>query len=365
MEVSGACAGCGETPYYRLLSQLFGKYMLFANATGCSSIYCGSTPLTPFVRDENGNGPAWANSLFEDNAEYGFGMRLATDYKLANVCRILQAAVESEAVEGELKALAADYLAHVKERDYIRKIVKPLIEAVKASKDEAVKELLVYERDLVDKSVWIVGGDGWAYDIGYGGLDHVIANEADINVMVLDTELYSNTGGQASKSSQTGSINKFTASGKKEAKKNLALMAMAYGHVYVAQIALGANPMKAIQAFKEAESYDGPSLIICYCPCVNHGIKGGLSNSIKEERDAVECGYFTTFRYDPRKVKEGKPGLEIDCKEPDWSKFRDFLMHETRFSQLPVVNPAESEKLLTKCEEYAKSRFAAIKKFGL
>jgi len=365
MEVSGACAGCGETPYYRLLSQLFGKDMLVANATGCSSIYCGSTPLTPFVRDENGNGPAWANSLFEDNAEYGFGMRLATDYKLANVCRILQAAVESEAVEGELKALAADYLAHVKERDYIRQIVKPLIEAVKASKDEAVKELLVYERDLVDKSVWIVGGDGWAYDIGYGGLDHVIANEADINVMVLDTELYSNTGGQASKSSQTGSINKFTASGKKEAKKNLALMAMAYGHVYVAQIALGANPMKAIQAFKEAESYDGPSLIICYCPCVNHGIKGGLSNSIKEERDAVECGYFTTFRYDPRKVKEGKPGLEIDCKEPDWSKFRDFLMHETRFSQLPVVNPAESEKLLTKCEEYAKSRFAAIKKFGL
>ena len=365
MEVSGACAGCGETPYYRLLSQLFGKDMLVANATGCSSIYCGSTPLTPFVRDENGNGPAWANSLFEDNAEYGFGMRIATDYKLTQIVRILSDVVASDVAEPELKDLASDYLSNVKDRAHIRTIVKPLVEAVKASKDEAVKELLEYERDLIDKSVWIVGGDGWAYDIGYGGLDHVIANEADVNVMVLDTELYSNTGGQASKSSQTGSINKFTASGKKEAKKNLALLAMAYGHVYVAQIALGANPMKAIQAFKEAESYDGPSLIICYCPCINHGIKGGLSNSIKEEKEAVECGYFTTFRYDPRKVKEGKPGLELDCKEPDFTKFRDFLMHQTRFSQLPIVNPEEAETLLNKCENYAKDRFAAIKKFGL
>jgi pyruvate-ferredoxin/flavodoxin oxidoreductase len=365
MEVSGACAGCGEAPYYRLVTQLFGKDMLVANATGCSSIYCGSTPLTPFVTDKNKQGPAWANSLFEDNAEFGFGMRIASDYKMLQVVRILTAAKNSDDVEASTKELIEKYLANIKNRDEERKIVPELIKAVDASKDAAIKELKIYERDLVDKSVWIVGGDGWSYDIGYGGLDHVLANEADVNVLVLDTEVYSNTGGQASKSSQTGSINKFTASGKKEAKKNLALMAMSYGHVYVAQIALGANPMKAIQALKEAESYDGPSLVICYCPCAEQHIKGGLVNSIKEEKNAVACGYFTTFRYDPRLVKEGKPGLSIDCPEPDFTKFRDFVMQETRFSQLPIVNPEHAEELLTKSEQYAKDRWAAIKKFGL
>jgi pyruvate-ferredoxin/flavodoxin oxidoreductase len=365
MEVSGACGGCGETPYYRLVSQLFGKDMLVANATGCSSIYCGSTPLTPFVRDQNGNGPAWANSLFEDNAEYGFGMRIASDYKMMQIIRILSAAKGAEDVDDATKALIDQYLANVKNRDEERKIVPELIKAVDGSKNVAIHELKEYYRDLVDKSVWIIGGDGWSYDIGYGGLDHVLANEADVNVLVLDTELYSNTGGQASKSSQTGSINKFTASGKKEAKKNLALMAMAYGHVYVAQIALGANPMKAIQALKEAESYNGPSLVICYCPCINQGLKGGLVNSIKEEKDAVACGYFTTFRYDPRKVAEGKPGLEIDCAEPDFSKLKDFVLHETRFAQLPIVNPTHAEELLNKCQAYAKQRFDAVKKFGL
>ena len=367
MEVSGACAGCGEAPYYRLLSQLFGHDLLIANATGCSSIYCGSTPLTPFIKDKNGEGVAWANSLFEDNAEYGFGMRIATDYKMSQITRILNAALASENVEDSLKDAANKYLAALanKDRDAERLIVPTLEKEVDASKDEAVKELKNYYRDLIEKSVWIIGGDGWSYDIGYGGLDHVLANEADVNVLVLDTEVYSNTGGQASKSSQTGSINKFTASGKKEAKKNLALMAMSYGHVYVAQIALGANPMKAIQALKDAESYNGPSLVICYCPCLEQHIKGGLVNSIQEEKRAVECGYFTCFRYDPRLVAEGKPGLTIDCKEPDWSKFRDFLMLETRFSQLPVINPEHSEELLTKCEKYAKDRWEAIKKFGL
>ena len=338
MEVSGACAGCGEAPYYRIVSQLFGKDMLVANATGCSSIYCGSTPLTPFVNKEGKDGPAWANSLFEDNAEYGFGMRIATDQKLSRIASILTAAKSSDKVSDELKAVIDDYLAHVKDRDYVKAIVPTLIKLVDESEDEEVKEVKRYERDLVDKSVWIVGGDGWSYDIGYGGLDHVLANEADVNVLVLDTEVYSNTGGQASKSSQTGSINKFTASGKKEAKKNLALMAMAYGHVYVAQIALGANPAKAIQALKEAESYDGPSLVICYCPCAEQHIKGGLVNSIKEEKKAVECGYFT--------------------------KLRDFIMQETRFSQLPIVNPEHAEELLTKCETYAKQRYLDIKKFG-
>jgi len=365
MEVSGACAGCGEAPYYRLVTQLFGKDMMVANATGCSSIYCGSTPLTPFTTDANKEGPAWANSLFEDNAEYGFGMRIASDYKMMQIIRILNAAKAAEDVEPELKTLIDQYLANVKNREEERKIIPELIKAVEGSKNAAVKELKFYERDLLDKSVWIIGGDGWSFDIGYGGLDHVLANEADVNVLVLDTEMYSNTGGQASKSSQTGSINKFTASGKKEAKKNLALMAMAYGHVYVAQISLGANPMKAIQALREAESYNGPSLVICYCPCINQGLKGGLTNSIKEEKDAVACGYFTTFRYDPRLVAEGKPGLQLDCPEPDFTKLRDFVMHETRFSQLPVVNPEHSEELLTKCQKYAEDRWSAIKKFGL
>ncbi len=365
MEVSGACAGCGETPYYRLLSQLFGKDMLVANATGCSSIYCGSTPLTPFVKDKNGNGPAWANSLFEDNAEYGFGMRIASDYKMMQIIRILNNAIAANDVSDELKETAKKYLDNIKNREVIRTLVPALMKLVSESKNEAVKELKEYERDLIDKSVWIVGGDGWSYDIGYGGLDHVLANEADVNVMVLDTELYSNTGGQASKSSQTGSINKFTASGKKEAKKNLALMAMAYQHVYVAQISLGANPMKAIQAFKEAESYNGPSLIICYCPCINQGVKGGLVNSIKEEKDAVECGYFVPFRYDPRKLAEGKPALELDAPEPHFEHLRDFVMHETRFAQLPVVNPEHADELLEKCEKYARQRYEAVKKFGL
>ena len=365
MEVSGACAGCGETPYYRLVSQLFGKDMLVANATGCSSIYSGSTPLTPFCTDKNGEGVAWANSLFEDNAEFGYGMRVATDHKLKRIVEILSEA-KARGVEEELSACIDEYFANIKNRNAVTPIVERLVKLVEASKDQGVKEVLDYKADLRDKSVWIVGGDGWGYDIGYGGLDHVIANEEDVNILLLDTEVYSNTGGQSSKSSQTGSIAKFTASGKKTAKKNLALIAMSYGNVYVAQIALGANPMKAIKALKEAESYDGPSLIICYAPCANHGIKGGLANSMKQEKLAVECGYFPIFRYDPRLAKEGKPCLQIDGPvDPDYSKFRDFVMTETRFSQLPRVNPTEAEELLTKAENYAKDRWNRIKKYGL
>ena len=364
MEISGACAGCGETPYYRLVSQLFGKDMLVANATGCSSIYSGSTPLTPFCTDKDGQGIAWANSLFEDNAEFGYGMRVATNAKIKAIIEIFNAAKE-RGLEPELAAKIDEYYANIKNRQAMRTIVPELVALVKASKDEGVKEVLAYERDLADKSVWIVGGDGWSYDIGYGGLDHVIANEEDVNILVLDTEVYSNTGGQSSKSSQTGSIAKFTASGKTTAKKNLALIAMNYGNVYVAQISLGANPIAAIKALKEAESYDGPSLVICYAPCANHGIKGGLANSMRQERLAVECGYFPIFRYDPRNEAEGKPALTLDMKDPDFSKLRDFVMTETRFSQLPRVNPANAEELLTKCENYAKARLERIKKFGL
>lgn len=365
MEVSGACAGCGETPYYRLASQLFGRDMLIANATGCTSIYCGSTPLTPFVKDSNGEGIAWANSLFEDNAEYGFGMRLATDYKLGLISKIINDALVSDKVEEALKEVARKYLENIKNKGESRKIVPELVKLVKASADSQVKRLLEHERDLIDKSVWIVGGDGWAYDIGYGGLDHVLANNNDVNVLVLDTEVYSNTGGQSSKSSQVGSIAKFTASGKSVAKKNLALLAMAYRHVYVAQISIGANAMKAIQALKEAESYDGPSLIIAYSPCVNHGIKGGMTNSIRTEKAAVECGYFTTFRYDPRREAQGLPALQLDCKEPDFTKFRDFVMNETRFSQLPNINPEHAEALLVKSADDARKRWEKVKKFGL
>ena len=364
MEISGACAGCGETPYYRLVSQLFGKDMLVANATGCSSIYSGSTPLTPFCTDSEGQGIAWANSLFEDNAEFGYGMRIATNAKIKHIIEILSEA-KTRRIGKELKAKIDEYFANIKNRQAMRTIVPELVKMIKESPDKKIKEVLAYERDMADKSVWIVGGDGWGYDIGYGGLDHVIANEEDVNILLLDTEVYSNTGGQSSKSSQTGSIAKFTASGKTTAKKNLALIAMSYGNVYVAQISLGANPMAAIKALKEAESYDGPSLVICYAPCANHGIKGGLSNSMRQERLAVECGYFPIFRYDPRNLEQGKPALTVDMKEPDYSKFRDFVMTETRFSQLPRVNPAHAEELLTKSEKYAKDRFERIKKFGL
>ncbi len=358
-EVSGACAGCGETPYYRLASQLFGRDMLIANATGCSSIYSGSTPLTPFCTDKNGEGVAWANSLFEDNAEFGFGMRVASDYKLSQIARIFEENID--AVEPELKVLIEKWLANYKNRDLVRTFVKDLVAGIKASKNEGIKEALAFERDLVDKSVWIVGGDGWAYDIGYGGVDHVLANEEDVNILVLDTEVYSNTGGQSSKSSQTGSIAKFTASGKKTAKKNLAMMAIAYGNVYVAQVSLGANPMQAIKAFKEAESYQGPSLIICYAPCANHGIKGGLSNSMRVEKAAVECGYFPIFRYDPRLAREGKNPMQLDCKDPDFAKFNDFVMGETRFSQLPRINPEHATELLEKSRACAEMRWNQFK----
>ena len=360
-EVSGACAGCGETPYYRLASQLFGQDMLIANATGCSSIYNGSTPMTPFVCDKNGNGPAWANSLFEDNAEYGYGMRLATDYKLEKICKIITANLDK--VEPELKEVLSDYCANIKDKNHVRAMLPNMLALIEKSSCTEIKALLEMKNDLLDKSVWIVGGDGWAYDIGYGGLDHILATEDDVNVLVLDTEVYSNTGGQASKSSQTGQIAKFAASGKKTAKKNLGLIAMAYDSVYVASISIGSNPAQAIKAMTDAESYHGPSLIICYAPCQEHGIKGGLSNSMKQEKLAVDCGYFLTYTYDPRLKEQGKSPLTMSCK-PDFTKFRDFVMTQTRYSQLFRVNPDHAEELLTKSEKYAERRYHDILRYG-
>ena len=355
-EASGACAGCGETPYYRLASQLFGSDMRIANATGCSSIYTGSTPSTPCTTDKNGHGMAWANSLFEDNAEFGFGMKLAENYMSKHILEIIEA--NKNDVEPELKEILEKYEAVKGQRVEEKALYNELVGKIEASANEPIKELLDMKGELVTKSQWIIGGDGWAYDIGYGGLDHVLANDQNVNVLVLDTEVYSNTGGQSSKSSQAASIAKFTASGKKVAKKDLAQIAMAYGHVYVAQIALGANPMQAIKAMKEAESYDGPSLIIAYAPCNEHHIKGGLINSSRQEKWAVECGYFNLLRYDPRLTEEGKNPLTIDSKAPDYSKFKDFLMSENRFSQLVKINPENAEALFDKCLVDAKRRRA-------
>jgi len=356
-EVSGACAGCGETPYYRLASQLFGKDMLIANATGCSSIYCGSIPTTPFVKDENGEGIAWANSLFEDNAEFGFGMKVANEYK--NV-EIYNQAVKAKEEDPGLAAIIDSYLSVHGDREKERGVVDDLVKALEASSSASAKLLLQNKRDLISKSVWIIGGDGWAYDIGYGGLDHVLANNLNVNILVLDTEVYSNTGGQSSKSSQAASIAKFAASGKLTAKKDLGQIAMAYGHVYVASISMGADRMQTIKALKEAEAYNGPSLILAYAPCIEHGIKGGLSNHQKTQKKAVEAGYVTLYRFDPDKENP----LTIDSKEPDFSKFREFLMGETRFANLPNVNPAHAEALLEKTQSDAQSRYNRLKKLA-
>ena len=345
-EVSGACGGCGETPYYRLVSQLFGKDMMIANATGCSSIYSGSTPSTPCTIDPNGQGPAWANSLFEDNAEYGFGMKLAENYKTGHLLKIIEE--NKDDCEPELKALLEEYVDNKGNRNKERELTPKILAAVNDSANENIKELLNHEGDMVTKSQWIIGGDGWAYDIGYGGLDHVIANNQNVNILVLDTEVYSNTGGQSSKSSQAGSIAKFTAGGKSVAKKDLAQIAMAYGHVYVAQIAMGANTAQTIKALKEAESYDGPSLIIAYAPCVEHGIKGGLANHQRQQKEAVACGYFNLLRYDPRLEDQGKNPLQIDSKAPNFDNFKNFLLSENRFAQLSKVNPEHADELMYK-----------------
>ena len=351
-EVSGACPGCGEAPYYKLVSQLYGKDMLVANATGCSMIYCSSAPSTPFVKDKDGEGVAWANSLFEDNAEYGYGMAIAQNYKESKILGIMEANLDSDCGEA-----FKEYIAAGNNRDAQRAAAPKVIAAVKASSNEAVKELLEFERDLVSKSVWIVGGDGWAYDIGYGGLDHVLANNVNVNVLVLDTEVYSNTGGQSSKSSQAASIAKFAAGGKATAKKDLGQIAMAYGHVYVASIAMGANRMQTLKAIQEAESYDGPSLIIAYCPCAEQGIRSGLASQQKVQANAVKCGYTTLYRYDPRNEKP----LTIDSKEPNWDEFEAFLMNENRYNQLPKIKGKEAaEAAFAKTKSDAQKRYKRL-----
>ena len=343
-EFSGACGGCGETPYVKAVAQLFGDRMMVANATGCTSIYSGSYPSSPYTTDANGRGPAWANSLFEDNAEFGFGMRMGVE-TLRDRIQNVMAVNEPEMPEGA-RALCEEWRLNRTSGAKTKELAPKIVAAMEAIDAPYAKEILSLKDYLVKVSQWIIGGDGWAYDIGYGGLDHVIANNQDVNILVVDTEVYSNTGGQASKSSRTGAIAKFAAAGKPTFKKDLASIAMSYGHVYVATVSHGYNQNQVIKALKEAEAYDGPSIVICYAPCIAHNIKKCLFMSQMEAKKATECGYWPTFRFNPDLAKEGKNPFTMDSKEPDWSKYNDFLMNEGRYAQLVKINPDKAQELL-------------------
>jgi pyruvate-ferredoxin/flavodoxin oxidoreductase len=362
LEFSGACAGCGETPYLKVITQLFGHRMIIANATGCSSIWGGSAPSVPFTVNDEGHGPAWANSLFEDNAEYGFGMVLATLQRRAKLRELItQANNDMDMVSGELKDVFSAWLEHMHDAEQSKLYGDLIKKHLKDNHDDAILRNIWEARDmLTKKSIWSVGGDGWAYDIGYGGLDHVLAMGEDINILVLDTEVYSNTGGQSSKATPIGSIAKFAESGKKTKKKDLGLMAISYGYIYVASVAMGANKNQLIKALKEAESYPGPSLIIAYAPCINHGIKAGMGKSQEEEKRAVESGYWPLYRYDPRLIQEGKNPFQFDSKEPD-GNIHDFLMGEVRYAALTKTFPEEAKRLHKKLEQDVNTRFKKYK----
>lgn len=356
-EFSGACAGCGETPYIKTITQLFGERMMIANATGCSSIYGGSAPATPYCEhQDSGHGPAWANSLFEDNAEFGFGMAIGVE-KIRERLAIKMEEAINNGFSDESKAAMKLWIDSKDASNASVDATSKVVEALNKEKNPLADEILKLKQYMVKKSQWIFGGDGWAYDIGYGGLDHVLASGEDVNVLVMDTEVYSNTGGQASKATPTGSVAKFAASGKKTRKKDLGAMAMTYGYVYVAQIAMGASQAQAFKAIKEAEAYPGPSLVIAYSPCIAHGIKGGMSGAQQEEKFAVEAGYWHTYRYNPLAEAEGKNPFTLDSKEPDWDKFQSFLGNEVRYASLKKAFPAEARKLFAESEEDAKWRY--------
>ena len=305
-EFSGACAGCGETPYIKSITQLFGDRMIVSNATGCSSIYGGSAPSTPYTHNKNGQGPAWANSLFEDNAEYGYGLSLGANAMRDRIALRMNDALTEGKLSAETKAAFEEWLKEKDNAEASRGASAKVIEVLAKDKSEVAKEILSLKQYLIKKSHWIFGGDGWAYDIGYGGLDHVLASGEDVNVLVLDTEVYSNTGGQSSKSTPAGAVAKFAASGKKIRKKDLGMMAMSYGYVYVAQVAMGSNNAQYFKAIKEAEAYPGPSLIIAYSPCINHGLRDGMGRTQAQTKDAVASGYWHTYRYNPLLENEGK-----------------------------------------------------------
>ena len=363
-EFSGACAGCGETPYIKLLTQLYGERMIISNATGCSSIYGGTAPFTPYRPNIDGQGPAWANSLFEDNAEYGYGMAVAITQLRKRMADKMRVAIKENIMNiTTLDAMKA-WIEGMYNAQASKTASLALIPLLTAENNELSKELLNLRQYLIKKSIWIIGGDGWAYDIGYGGLDHVIASGEDINILVLDTEVYSNTGGQASKSTPIGAIAKFAASGKKVRKKDLGAMAMTYGYVYVSQVSMGANNSQLFRTVKEAESYDGPSLIIAYAPCINHGLKLGMGK-VEEEMDrAVTSGYWQLYRYNPINGNESKNPFTLDSKEPEWSTFQDFLSSEVRYSSLQKMFPDEAEELFKAAEENAKWRYNHYKRLA-
>ena len=353
-EFSGACAGCGETPYIKAITQLFGDRMMVANATGCSSIYGGSAPSTPYCPNSEGKGPAWANSLFEDNAEYGLGMHVGVEKLRQRIAEKMNASMND--VAAGTQAAFKEWIENKDNAEGSKAASAKVVETCKKEKAPIAKDILALEQYLIKKSVWIFGGDGWAYDIGYGGLDHVLASGEDVNVLVVDTEVYSNTGGQASKATPVGAVAKFAAAGMRTRKKDLGVMAMSYGYVYVAQVAMGSSQNQYFKAIKEAEAYPGPSLIIAYAPCINHGLKLGMGKTQLESKLAVEAGYWANYRYNPLLEAEGKNPFELDSKEPDWEKFQQFLKSEVRYTSLQKSFPEQDEVLFKQAEYYAKWR---------
>ncbi|MDP0488953.1 MAG: pyruvate:ferredoxin (flavodoxin) oxidoreductase [Fusobacterium sp. JB020] len=354
-EFNGACPGCGETPYIKAITQLFGDRMMVANATGCSSIYSGSSPSTPYCKNAQGEGPAWGSSLFEDNAEYGFGMHVAVEALRDRLQDVMERGMDK--VDPKVAALFTKWIENRKSSAVTKEAKEELLPMLEACGCEVSKEILSLKQYLVKKSQWIFGGDGWAYDIGYGGVDHVLATNEDVNILVMDTEVYSNTGGQASKATPTGAIAKFAAAGKSFKKKDLAAIAMSYGHIYVAQVSMGGNQQQYLKAIAEAEAYDGPSLIIAYAPCINHGVRKGMSKSQTEMKLATECGYWPIFRYNPALEAEGKNPLILDMKEPKWDKYEEYLMGEVRYATLKKANPTHAEEL------FAKNKFDAQRRW--
>jgi pyruvate-ferredoxin/flavodoxin oxidoreductase len=359
-EFSGACAGCGETPYVKLLSQLFGDRTILANATGCSSIYGGNLPTTPWAKDEHGRGPAWSNSLFEDNAEFGLGMRLTVDRQTEYAQELLQRLAEKIGQDLVDELLGADQSTDAGINAQ-RTRVATLRDRLKDENDRDSKQLLSLTEFLIKKTVWIMGGDGWAYDIGYGGLDHVLASGRNVNILVLDTEVYSNTGGQASKSTPRAAVAKFASNGKQLPKKDLGMIAMAYGYVYVAKVAMGANDAQTLKAFKEAEAYDGPSLIIAYSHCISHGID--MRKGLDQQRLAVLSGIWPIYRYNPDLIKLGKNPLTIDGKDPSVS-VQEYAYNETRYRMLLQSDEQRAEKLMNLAKDDVTKRWALYKQMA-
>ncbi len=357
-EFSGACAGCGETPYIKAITQLFGDKMMVANATGCTSIYSGSAPSTPYCTNAKGQGPAWANSLFEDNAEYGLGMHVGIEKLRDRVQGYMEEAIAScDKCSEELKAAMKNWIEGRYSSAKSAEATAALLPLLESCGCDYCQKILAMKDWLVKKSQWIIGGDGWGYDIGYGGVDHVLASGMDVNILVIDTEVYSNTGGQSSKATPVGAVAKFASSGKRIRKKDLGAMAMTYGYVYVAQVSIGASQQQLFNVLKEAEAYQGPSLVIAYAPCINHGIKGGMTRTQQIGKDAVACGYWHLWHYNPDLEAQGKNPFVLDSKEPDWSKFQDFLMREVRYTSLKKAFPTEAQELFDAAEENAKWRY--------